>query len=79
MTMNLEDKILFELGRLNATQERILETFRGHFEDDKENFGKVNDKIRTIEAKMNYATGVIAVMIVIATAVWNWILKKVGA
>ena len=79
MSDSAQREILFELGKLNSAQELILEGLRGHLKDDKENFSKITDKIVAIESKINYATGVIAVMIVFVTAAWNWILKKVGA
>jgi hypothetical protein len=43
-------------------QQRINEILVAHFEDDKRQFEKLNQRVRAVEQRINYAAGAVAVI-----------------
>lgn len=66
------------LGEIKASQQHILEGMKRHFEDDKEAFYQINERIRSLESKINMAAGVISILVLVFSVSSKWFLTKVG-
>jgi uncharacterized membrane protein len=77
MEPQVRDQLFKALGEIQATQKAILCQLESHFEDDKESFSRIADRIREVEGKINKGLGIVAFIVFITTAFGKWIVDRV--
>lgn len=65
------------LGKIEATQELILEAFKHHDNKDQEQFKTIGERIGAIENKLNYAAGAVGIITFVLTFSMDWIKTRI--
>lgn len=66
------------LGKIQASQELILEGLKMHFVDDKEAFAKIDQRLTNVERKINYAAGLVLALTTALSLFGASVLRKLG-
>jgi hypothetical protein len=75
--MDRDEEIYHMLGKVLANQESMNDRLEEHFSDDKIQFGHIRKRIASVENKMNYAAGAVAVVGTVIAVGWNIIAAKI--
>lgn len=73
-----QNQLYTALGEIKATQELILEGLRSHFRDDKEAFGKIDDRLSAVERKINIAAGLVLAITTVLSLFGTSLLRRLG-
>jgi len=56
-------------------QKRVNDMLESHFADDKQQFERLNQRVRAVEQRINYAAGAVAVIGLAVTVFWDGIIS----
>jgi len=74
--MDRDEEIYHMLGKILANQENFSTILEEHFKDDKVQFHQIRKRIISVESKMNYAAGAVAVIGTVIAVGWNLVAAK---
>ena len=75
--MDRDEEIYHMLGKILANQENFSAVLEEHFHDDKIQFGQIRKRMTSMESKINYAAGAVAVIGTIIAVGWNLVAAKI--